>query len=306
MHFWTYRRRFTVDGRPAEAVIKARLEGGMDAALVLEGRTVAEDAIPGHGPEAVRNLRLEAVLEDGRRLEVEAGCVGWTTVGVEARVDGALIHASHPGKRLEFPKAMRGFVTESSDPMPHFRKNGPAIAVDIAMGLLFFVTAKLTDLTTAALVGAGLGVALLVVQRFVKVDLLGGLALFGVFTLLLAAGYALVFQDDEAVKLRTTVLGLVTAGMFLTDAAIGGRWLGKGLAHYMPFEHLNVRRLSLGVGLTGALMAGLNLVVARAVSTDVWLFYTTFGDIPLAAVLVLATLKWARSGGRNPVAPARA
>jgi intracellular septation protein A len=196
---------------------------------------------------------------------------------------------------------MRGFTEDSVDPGKHFRKNGPAIGVDIAMGLLFFAVAKMFDLTTAALIGAAAGLMLLVAQRFVKVDIVGGLALLGVVTLLLAAGYSLVFQDEEAVKLRTTVIGLVTAGLFLTDGLAGGRWLGRGIARYMPFEGLDLRRLSLGLGATGAIMAGLNLLVARNASTDVWLFYTTFGDIPLAAVLVLATVRYARSGGRRGV-----
>ena len=298
MHVWTYRHRFIVEGRSGEVVIKVRVQGGLESTLRLDGRPAAADATPATGADAVRNHRLGAVLEDGRRLEVKAGYLDWVRTGIAVRLDGALVHESHPGRTIAFPKSARRFTEQSVDPGQHFRRNGPAIAVDIAMGLLFFVVAKLTDLTTAALVGAGAGLALVVVQRFVKVDLLGGLALFGVFTLLLAAGYSLVFQDEAAVKLRTTVLGLVTAGLFLTDAAAGGRWLGRGMARYMPVEHLNLRRLSLGVGVTGGVMAGLNWLVARSVSTDVWLFYTTFGDIPLAAVLILATLKYARSGDR--------
>ena len=304
MHFWTYRLRFTAEGHSGEVVVKARLQGGLDSSLFLDGEPVAHDATPASGAEAVRNHRLATRLDDGRMLEAEVGYLDWVRMAVAVRLDGVLVHESHPGRTIAFPKSMRGFVTESADPGKHYRKNGPAIAVDIAMGLLFFVGAKLPDLTTAARVGAGVGLGLVVVQRFVKVDLLGGLALFGVLTLLLAAGYSLVFQEEEAVKLRTTVIGLITATLFLVDGLVGGRWLGRGLARYMPFEHLNVRRLSLGVGVTGAVMAGLNLLVARNASTDVWLFYTTFADVPLAAVLVMATLKWARSGPRDPAATA--
>jgi intracellular septation protein A len=159
--------------------------------------------------------------------------------------------------------------------------------------------AKVFDLQTAALVAAAAGVALLVVQRFVKVDLVGGLALFGVVTLLLAAGYSLLFQDEGAVKLRTTVIGLITGAMFLIDGLAGGRWLGRGLARYLPYEGIDLRRLSVGMGGTGLIMAGLNLVVARIASTDLWLFYTTFGDIPLTFALIMATLSWSRSAGRH-------
>jgi intracellular septation protein A len=142
--------------------------------------------------------------------------------------------------------------------------------------------------------------ALIVLQRFVKVDLIGGLALFGVVTLLLSAGYAYAFQDDEAVKLRTTVIGLIVAVMFISDAAAGGRWLGRGLGRYLPYEDLNYGRLSLGLGLTGAVMAGLNVVVARSVPTDLWLLYTTFGDVLIGMGLFLGVLKFARPARQAP------
>ena len=293
MRLWTYRRRFRVDGRPVEVVVGAGLHG-LDSTLRVAGEAVASDATPAAGVEATRNHRLATVLEDGRRLEVEAGYVNWVDVGVAARLDGTLIHESHPGRRIAFPVSMREMTESSVDPTAHWKRNWPSLAVDVALGVLFFVVAKVFGLTTAAMVGAAAGLALIVLQRFVKVDLIGGLALFGVVTLLLSAGYAYAFQDDEAVKLRTTVIGLIVAAMFISDAAAGGRWLGRGLGRYLPYEDLNYGRLSLGLGLTGAVMAGLNVVVARSVPTDLWLLYTTFGDVLIGMGLFLAVLRFAR------------
>jgi intracellular septation protein A len=51
------------------------------------------------------------------------------------------------------------------------------------------------------------------------------------------------------------------------------------------------------MGLTGLVMAGGNSLVAWAFSTDIWLFYTTFLDIPVSMALVLWTMSWARKGG---------
>ncbi|MCU0938798.1 MAG: hypothetical protein MUC86_06555, partial [Burkholderiaceae bacterium] len=48
--------------------------------------------------------------------------------------------------------------------LARLRRNAPAIATDLALGLLFFVAAKLTDLRTAALIAAGAGIALYGVQ----------------------------------------------------------------------------------------------------------------------------------------------
>ena len=56
-----------------------------------------------------------------------------------------------------------------------WQRNKYSIYADMALGALFFIVGKVTeDLALAALIGAGAGLLLVVVQRFVKVDLLGG------------------------------------------------------------------------------------------------------------------------------------
>lgn len=176
-----------------------------------------------------------------------------------------------------------------------WQRNKPSIVADLALGLLFVVVAKFTDLTTAALVGAGAGLGLVVVQRFVKVDLLGGLALFGVFMLLVSATFSLVFQDDNLVKLKGTILGLFTAALFLGDGLLNrGRYFGRRLARYV-MQPVDEQRLGLGLGLLGALMAGLNWGVAKFFSTDVWLAYNSVGDILLSMLLFLLVLRYART-----------
>lgn len=293
MNLWTYRRRFAIDGLNCEVVMRSSMQT-LASELLVAGETVDADSTPAGGAEALRNHGLDAMLPDGRRLHVDAGYVSWWTVGVAVRVDGVLVHESHPGRVIAFPSALRGMVGQAADPKEHWRKNAPALLTDLALGLLFFVVAKTFDLTTAALVSGAAGLVLLVVQRFVRVDLLGGLALFGVAVSLLSAAYALAVQDEELVKLRTTVIGVAVALMFVADGLAGGRWLGRGLARYLPYEGLRIGRLSLGMGLNGALLAGINLIVAKALPTDVWLFYTTFGDVTLGALLFFAVLRFAR------------
>jgi len=65
--------------------------------------------------------------------------------------------------------------------------------------LLFYAVAKLTDLPTAAIISAIAGLSLVVVQRFVTVDLLGGMALFGTIMLLISDGFSITCQGDWAV-----------------------------------------------------------------------------------------------------------
>jgi len=178
-----------------------------------------------------------------------------------------------------------------------WQRNKPSIYVDLGLGLglFFFVCAKFNDLTTAALLGAAAGLSVYLVQRFVKVDLLGGLAMFGVVMLLVSAGFSWLFQDDWAVKMKGTILGLLTATLFLGDGLLNrGRYFGRRLARYV-MEPVVEQRLAIGLGLLGALMATLNWGVAAVFSTDVWLAYTTFGDIALSMLLFFAVLRFARA-----------
>lgn len=175
-----------------------------------------------------------------------------------------------------------------------WQRNKPSLYADLGLALFFFVCAKFTDLSTAALLGAAAGLLLVLVQRFVAVDLLGGLAMFGVVMLLVSAGFSWFFEDEDIVKLKGTWLGLLTAALFLGDGLLRrGRYFGARLARYV-MEPVDVQRLAIGLGLLGALLALLNWGVAKAFSTDVWLAYTTFGDIGLSMVLFLAVLRFAR------------
>jgi intracellular septation protein A len=185
-------------------------------------------------------------------------------------------------------------TAEDARQAEQWKRNKPSIFVDLGLALFFFVCAKLTNLTTAALLGAAAGLAIIVVQRYVKADLLGGLAIFGVIMLLVSAGFSLVFQDEDIVKMKGTWLGLLTATLFLGDGLLRqGRYFGRRLARYL-MQPVNEQRLAIGLGLLGATLALINWGVARVFSTDVWLAYTTFGDIGLSMVLFFAVLRFAR------------
>ena len=284
-----YRRPFAVGGHRAQATIRARSDG-LFSELAIDDTIVATDHTPAMGEESTRNHRLRATLPDGRALDVEAGYLNWINVGIAATLDGAAIHESHPGRRIAFPAAAakmvrKGGMMDDSYDATVWARNKVPIAVDLALGLLFFVVAKLTDLRTAALVGAGVGIALVVAQRFIETDIIGGMALFGIVMALISAGLAWAFEDDMMVKMRTTIVGLIGAAFFLTDGLLlRGKRLGAGMARYLPYKDIVPPRLAIGMGTMGLVMAGLNWGVASVASTDVWLFYTTFGDVVIAGL----------------------
>ena len=309
MTLWTYRRRFRLDDQPCCVEIETGFTR-VRSRLIVAGRALAEDSTWVGGGE-YRNHLLRAALPDGRTLEVEAGPAAWYTYGIAVRADGRLLHESHPGRALAWPAWATGGAAATAgvqtpedraalaaaerEDSERWKRNKPSILTDIALGILFFAVAKFTgSLTTAALVGAGAGIALVVVQRFVKVDLLGGFALFGVAVLLLSAAFAWVFQDDWAVKMRSTIVGSLVALVMLSDGLLnGGRYFGGRIQRYMPVP-LDPRRFALGMGVLGFVMAAVNYVVATWTTGDIWLWYTTFGDTVLSILLVFGVMQYAQ------------
>lgn len=324
---WRYRRRFSLDGIDWCVTMRSRTNG-LYSELTLGDAVVAEDYTPALGPDAVRNHTLTGPMPDGSHFTVEAGWISTLNVGIAVRRDGALVHESHPGRTIAYPEKMREAAMQSSatsiggaikqgwregleeqkqqegyDPTV-WKRNKIPLAVDIGLGLVFFVIAKLTDLTTAAIAGAAVGIALLIIQRITKIDLLGGLAMFGIVMMLISAGLAYTFDSDDAVKYRSTFMGLLGATLFFTDGAFGGKRLVKRLMVYLPYTDLDPVRLGLGMGIMGLVMAGVNQTVAMLTSTEIWLYYTTFGDFVLTMALILLVFRWARGQMARDVYPA--
>ena len=309
--WWRYpTRRFTVDGLTFAVSGRARSDG-LYSTLTMLGTEQARDHTPLLGPESVRNHQLSATLPDGRMLAVDYGYMGLWTTGAVARLDGAVIYESHTGRVPAYPEKHRAAAAEHKsfrDVADAARRDGPdpfnsgimarenrlPFAVDVVTGLLFYAIAKLTDLQTAALVGIAVGFALVLFQQFTKIDVTGGLALFGILMLCISAGLALWLADDEWIKLRGTITGLIAAGVFLIDGLRGGPYIGRGLARYMPYSDIDPGRFAFAMGCVGLLMAGLNYAAAKLLTTDSWLFYTTFVDTFIVIGLVFFVLRYAR------------
>lgn len=294
MRVWRYARGFRAEGHDIRVITDIGMQS-MDTHVEVDGVRVASDFLV-MSAEAYRNNRISVPL-GARRLDVEAGYNSWWNVGMRADLDGATVWESHPGRPIALSASMTKLLagqTGQSGQMARMKAQWPSVAADIALAILFFVVAKLADLRTAALVAAGAGLALVVVQRFVKVDLLGGMAMFGIVMTLLGAGFAILFEDDRMIMLRSTVLGGAAAAFFLTDGLLGGRYLGKRMKLYLPDQTLDSQRLSIGFGLAGLLLAALNWLVVELATKDQWLFYTTFADVPISIAGALWAMRFAK------------
>ena len=177
-----------------------------------------------------------------------------------------------------------------------WERNKYSIYADLGLGALFFITGKITeDLIFASFVGVAGGLTLLVLQRFVKIDLLGGFAVFGTIMLFISGIFSFVFQDDYWVQMKGTALGLLSASMFFLDGVLRkGAYFGARFERYLPGGALHHNRLAIGMSLTGAFGALGNYLVAENFSEEFWLTYTTFLDLPILMILFFLVIRWSR------------
>ena len=235
---------------------------------------------------------------------MEAGYVSPWSVGIRVTLDDQLIHESHPGcEFLKLSSSSSGdletqfnqLAAEVHSSKERWKNNRFCIFTDVGLALLFFIVFKFTDeLLTSALIVALAGVGVAVTQRFAKVDLMGGLAVFGVFMLLFSAGFSILFQDDSIIQMKSTFLGLFAATIMLADVYFNhSRYFGPRFSRYLP-SPVDDRRLILGMASLGITMATLNYVVVRMFSEEIWLYYTTFGDFVISLLFILGIIRFAR------------
>lgn len=110
-------------------------------------------------------------------------------------------------------------------------------------------------------------------------------ALLGLF-----GGLTVLFEDDTFIKIKPTVVsGLF--GAFL----LGGYMLGKSPLKMMMGLMLDLkeegwRKLTLRWGLFFFVLAGLNEVVWRTVSTDTWVSFKVFGLLPITMIFAMSQM----------------
>lgn len=304
MALWTYRNAFAIGGEEYLSVVSVGLQT-LCAQLFCGQRLIDEQELL--FTAGFRNVIHQISIKGHRQIAVEVGYVNWRSIGITVSTDGELLHESHPGKDIRYAEKSRllqGLPTQdphaAKEAKEKWEKNKYSVYADIGLGLAFFVVGKMTgDLTLAALIGAALGLALVAIQRWVTVDLLGGFAIFGTVMLLVSAVFSLLFQSDYMVQMKSTVLGVGTALLFFGDGLLRkGAYFGERMQRYMPAP-INTARMATGLGATGVVMAAVNYAVVRFSSEDAWLTYTTFVDTPVSMALAFSVYAWARRGANE-------
>jgi len=298
MRLWTYERPFQHKDTNYEVKFFFSFTA-YTSQLYCNGSLVDEHTCRfSEGAKATAH-KLQA-KDQNDELTVCVGYYNWLSVGIEVHENDALIYASHPSEDIYFAEKKLGSLESESEAVEadkavekaqysqKWQQNKHSIFADIALGVAFFILAKVTgDLRIAAFTGVALGLGLVVIQRFVKVDLLGGFAIFGTIMLLISALFSLAFQSEYLVQLNGTFMGLLGASILLADGIFRqGRYFGARFEPYLssPIKH---QHFVIGLGVISACMSGVNYGVATYLSEDVWLNYKTFYDTVIYIVLFL-------------------
>ncbi len=140
---------------------------------------------------------------------------------------------------------------------------------------------------TAALMAAtavALGLSLALTRRLPWLPLITA-AVVGVF-----GGLTLWFENEIFIKLKPTIVQGLFAAVLLGGLALRRPLLKPLLGAAWPMDEVGWRRLSLRFALFFAVMAGVNEVVWRTQSTDVWVMFKVFGIIGLTFLFALTQL----------------
>jgi len=299
MRIWTYCRPFHYKNYRYEIRYSYSLTS-YTSRLYKEGKLI--DELSGNFIDELKVLTHSVRCDDAdNTLKVSVGYINWLTVGIEVYQDDECIYASHPGKDIDFADKKLQKLTGAQDTetlkqvrqkqTDQWQKNKHSIFADIGLGAAFFIVSKTTgDLTLAAFTSIALGLALVVVQRFVKVDLLGGFAVFGTVMLLISALLSLTFDSEFFVQLKSTIMGILGALVLLTDGVFRkGKYFAPRFERYLnsPVKH---QPFVIGLSVLGLIMAGINYAVAILLTEDQWLTYTTFIDMPLYLILFFSLI----------------
>ena len=155
--------------------------------------------------------------------------------------------------------------------------------------VLFFITFKLYGLmvATAVILVASL-VALAIiwsVERRVPIMPLvtaGVIAVFG--------GLTLWLQDEVFIKMKPTIVQAIFAAVLLGGLAFGRPLLKPLLGKTMPLTDAGWHGLTLRYGLFFVAMAGLNEVVWRTQTTEMWVNFKFYGITALTFAFILSQM----------------
>lgn len=169
------------------------------------------------------------------------------------------------------------------------KKLHPALKFVLELGpvIIFFVVNSKYDIFAATIVlmvsvVATLGISWAITRHLPAMPLVTAalVLVFGTLTVIL--------HDENFIKLKVTILYALLGG-----ALIGALYFGKLLLPIVfdmaiHMDDAGWRKLTWRWGLFFFLLAGLNEIFRRVLTTDQWMYFKTFGILPLTVVFAIA------------------
>jgi intracellular septation protein len=156
---------------------------------------------------------------------------------------------------------------------------GP-LAVFVAayvLGDLMVATAALIAATAVAL-----GVSYAVARHIPALPLITAIVV-GIF-----GGLTLWLQDETFIKLKPTIVQLLFAAVLIGGLVFGRPFLKQVMGAALHMDDDGWRKLTVRFAVFFVVMAGVNEIVWRTQSTDVWVGFKTFGIVALTLLFGLA------------------
>lgn len=126
-------------------------------------------------------------------------------------------------------------------------------------------------------------VPLLALSTFILWRLTGKLSVMQVMTLILVTvfgGLTIFLNDERFFKMKPTMIYALFAGILGVGLLRGHSYLRVVMGEMMPLDHAGWMKLTLRMALLFVVLAVLNELVWRSLSTDTWVKFKTFG-LPL-------------------------
>ena len=161
------------------------------------------------------------------------------------------------------------------------------LALDVGPLLLFFFVNTRWGIFTAT---AAFMVATLIsiAVTYAMTRRIPMMPLVSAIVVMVFGGLTLYLQDETFIKLKPTIIYALFAALLLGGLLVGRSLLALVLDSVFQLTDEGWKTLTLRWGLFFAVMAILNEIVWRSVSTDTWVAFKTFGFLPLTILFALA------------------
>jgi intracellular septation protein len=103
-------------------------------------------------------------------------------------------------------------------------------------------------------------------------------------------GLTLLLQDEVFIKMKPTIVNALFGAVLLGGLALGRPLLGYVFDSVFRLDDEGWRKLTFRWGIFFFVLAALNEVVWRSVSTDMWVNFKVFGIMPLTVLFTLTQM----------------